>query len=136
MPINPEGTLAPYRDAIISAYDAFMTQGISPLLEAAPFQIQRKQEELSALSAELDAAMSGFIAYTDERGASVLQQVKQLATIIGVIALSLLVISVLAAVIIRWAMMHSVVRPLRDASAHFARIADGDLTGNLSLIHI
>ena len=131
VPINPEGTLAPYRDAIISAYDAFMTQGISPLLEAAPFQIQRRQEELSALSAELDAAMSGFIAYTDERGASVLQQVKQLATIIGVIALSLLVISVLAAVIIRWAMMRSVVRPLRDASAHFARIADGDLTGNI-----
>lgn len=131
VPINPEGTLAPHRDAIISAYDAFMTQGISPLLEAAPFQIQRRQEELSALSAELDAAMSGFIAYTDERGASVLQQVKQLATIIGVIALSLLVISVLAAVIIRWAMMRSVVRPLRDASAHFARIADGDLTGNI-----
>lgn len=131
VPINPEGTLAPHRDAIISAYDAFMTQGISPLLEAAPFQIQRRQEELGALSAELDAAMSGFIAYTEERGANVLQHVKQLATIIGVIAITLLVTSLVAAVVIRWAMMRSVVRPLRDASQHFARIADGNLTGHI-----
>jgi methyl-accepting chemotaxis protein len=131
VPIDPEGTLAPHREAIISAYDAFMTQGISPLLEAAPFQIQRRQEELGALSAELDAAMSGFIAYTEARGASVLQQVNQLASVIGVIALTLLGLSLLAAVAIRWAMMRSVVRPLRDASDHFARIADGDLTGHI-----
>ncbi|PKG54146.1 methyl-accepting chemotaxis protein [Halomonas sp. MES3-P3E] len=131
VPINPEGTLAPHRDAIISAYEAFVTEGISPLLEAAPFQIQRRQEELGALSAEFDAAMSGFIAYTEGRGASVLQQVNHLATVIGVIAITLLVISLLAAVVIRWAMMRSVVRPLRDASAYFARIADGDLTGHI-----
>lgn len=131
VPIDPDGTLAPHREAIISAYEAFVTQGILPLLEAAPFQIQRKQEELGVLSADLDAAMSGFIAYTEGRGASVLQQVNRLASVIGVIAITLLVISLMAAVIIRWAMMRNVVRPLRDASAHFARIADGDLTGHI-----
>ncbi|CEP35224.1 MULTISPECIES: methyl-accepting chemotaxis protein [Halomonadaceae] len=131
VPINPEGTLAPHRDAIVSAYNAFVTEGIAPLLEAAPFQIQRRQEELGALSAELDLAMGGFIAYTEERGASVLQQLNRLATIIGAIAITLLVISLVAVVVIRWAMMRSVVRPLRRASEHFGRIADGDLTGQI-----
>lgn len=131
VPVNPEDTLVPHREAIISSYNAFVTQGISPLLEAVPFQIQRKQEELGVLSAELDEAMSGFIAYTEGRAASVLHQVNHLATIISVIAITLLVTSLVAAVVIRWAMMRSVVRPLRDASEHFARIADGDLTGNI-----
>ena len=131
VPVDPEGTLAPHRDAIISAYEAFVTEGISPLLEAAPFQIQRQQEALGELSGKLDVAMGAFIAYTEGRGASVLQQVNHLATVIGVIAISLLVISLVAAVAIRWAMMRNVVRPLRDASAHFARIADGDLTGHI-----
>lgn len=129
--INPEGTLANHRDAIANAYNAFVTEGISPLLEAAPFQIQRRQEEQGALSAELDRVMSGFIAYTEERGASVLQRLNRMATTIGVIAITLLVISLVAVVVIRWAMMRSVVRPLRRASEHFARIADGDLTGQI-----
>lgn len=131
VPINTEGALAPHRDAIVSAYDAFVTEGISPLLEAAPFQIQRRQEEMGALSAELDVAMSEFIAYTEERGTNVLLQVNRLAAVIGVIAISLLMTSLLAAVVIRWAMMRSVVTPLRRASEHFARIADGDLTGHI-----
>ena len=131
VPINPEGTLAPHRDAIVSAYNAFVTEGISPLLEAAPFQIQRRQEEQGALSAELDLAMSSFIAYTEERGVSVLQRLNRMATTIGAIAITLLVISLVSVVVIRWAMMRSVVRPLRRASEHFARIADGDLTGQI-----
>ena len=131
VPFDPDGLLAPHREAVVRAYGAFITEGISPLLDAAPFQIQRRQEELGALSADLDAAMSGFIAFTEEQGASVLYQVNRLAAVIGIIAISLLVIALLAAVIIRWIMMRSVVRPLRDASEHFARIADGDLTNHI-----
>lgn len=129
--VSPESTLAPYREAIISAYDAYVIEGITPLLEAPPFQIQRSQDALASLSAELDAAMSGFVAYTEERGTSVLLQVNHLANIIGVIAITLLLISLVAAAVIRWAMMRSVVSPLREASEHFARIADGDLTGHI-----
>ncbi|MFB9869531.1 methyl-accepting chemotaxis protein [Vreelandella sulfidaeris] len=131
VPIDPDGTLAPHRDAIISAYTAFVTEGMVPLLDAAPFQIQRRQEALGALSTELDAAMSGFIAYTEERGANVLRQVNQLETVIGVIAIALLLVSIAAALVIRWAMMRIVVRPLREASEHFSRIADGDLTSHI-----
>lgn len=131
VPIDPDGTLAPHRDAIISAYTAFVTEGMVPLLDAAPFQIQRRQEALGALSTELDAAMSGFIAYTEERGANVLQQVNQLETVIGAIAIALLLVSIAAALVIRWAMMRIVVRPLREASEHFSRIADGDLTSHI-----
>lgn len=129
--VSPETILASHRNAIISAYDAYVTEGIVPLLEAAPFQIQRNQEQLAALSAELDAAMDDFIGYTEERGDSILRQVNHLAGIIGAIAMTLLLISLIAAALIRWAMMRSVVRPLRHASDHFERIAAGDLTGKI-----
>ncbi|MDQ7735497.1 methyl-accepting chemotaxis protein [Halomonas sp. SpR1] len=131
IPVDAGSTLALQREAIINAYDDFVTEGITPLLEAAPFQIQRKQEALGALSVEFDAAMSDFVAYTEERGASVLQEVNQLATLIGVTAISLLAMSLLAVVVIRWGMMRGVVRPLRRASEHFSQIADGDLTGRI-----
>ncbi|HDZ48372.1 hypothetical protein LCGC14_0035160 [marine sediment metagenome] len=129
--VSPGSTLAPHREAVINAYDNYVTEGITPLLEAPPFQIQRSQEALASLSAELDAAMSGFVGYTEERGTSVLLQVNHLANIIGAIAITLLLISLAAAAVIRWAMMRNVVLPLREASEHFARIADGDLTGNI-----
>lgn len=131
IPVDAGSALALQQEAIINAYDNFVTEGIKPLLDAAPFQIQRSQEALGALSVEFDAAMSDFVAYTEERGASVLQQVNQLATLIGVIAITLLAMSLLAVVAIRWAMMRSVVRPLRRASEHFSQIADGDLTGRI-----
>ncbi|TVP52365.1 MAG: HAMP domain-containing protein [Halomonas sp.] len=129
--VSPESALSSHRDDIISAYEAYVTEGIVPLLEAAPFQVQRSQEELASLSVALDAAMNDFVAYSEERGTGILQQVNHLANIIGVIAIVLLVIALIAVVAIRWAMMRSVVSPLRVASEHFARIADGDLTGNI-----
>lgn len=129
--VSPESALAPHREAVINAYDNYVTEGITPLLEAPPFQIQRSQEALASLSTGLDAAMSSFVAYTEERGTNVLLQVNHLANIIGAIAITLLLISLVAAAVIRWAMMRSVVSPLREASEHFARIADGDLTGNI-----
>ncbi|MBZ5486280.1 Tar ligand binding domain-containing protein [Halomonas aquamarina] len=128
----PEGgELARYREAVVQAYEAFITEGIVPLLEAPPFQIQRRQEALSESSAQLDGAMNNFIAYTETRGQRVIEQVDDLAQTIGVIALALLVISLVATVIIRMAMMRGVVHPLNQAIAHFSHIADGDLTGHI-----
>lgn len=126
--VPAENELGRYREAVVLSYEAFVTEGIVPLLEAAPFQVQRRQEALGESGVHLDQAMHDFIAYTEARGQRVIGQVESLAQIIGTIAVALLMISLAAAIIIRMAMMRSVVRPLNQAIAHFATIADGDLT--------
>ncbi|WP_249975851.1 methyl-accepting chemotaxis protein [Vreelandella olivaria] len=128
VPVTPESELAVHHDEIVDAYHAFVTEGLVPLLEAAPFQIQRRQEEIGALGMNLDRAMSDFVAYTEAHGQHVIHQVDNLTTLIGFIAQGVLVISLLAAIVIRFAMMRGVVNPLQEALGHFARIADGDLT--------
>jgi len=131
IPVTPESELAQRRDNVIAAYHAFVTDGIVPLLDAAPFQIQRQQEALGELGANLDTAMGEFVAYTEARGQQVMGQVERLATIGGAVAVGLLLFSLLAAVVIRMAMMRGVVTPLQQALGHFDRIANGDLTGRI-----
>lgn len=129
--VAPESELSRYRDAVAEAYQAFVVEGLEPLLNAPPFQIQRRQAELGEHSARLDTAMSDFVAYTESRGQQVMQQVERVATWVGAIAIGLLLFSLLAALVIRIAMVRGVVTPLRQALDHFARIADGDLTGRI-----
>ncbi len=131
LPIPEDTELARYREAVVLAYEAFVIEGIVPLLEAPPFQVQRRQDALGESSAQLDEAMGDFIAYTEARGQRVIEQVDQLAQTVGAIALALLVVSLVAAIIIRMAMMRGVVYPLNQAIAHFSHIADGDLTGRI-----
>ncbi|MBP5978982.1 MAG: Tar ligand binding domain-containing protein [Halomonas sp.] len=131
LPVPPESELATYRNAIISTYEMFVTEGMLPLLEEPPFQIQRRQEALGESGAQLDSAMNRFITYTEARGQDVIDQVDSLASVVGTMAIALLLISLLAAVVIRMAMMRGVVLPLNQAIAHFSNIADGDLTGHI-----
>ncbi|MBD3894989.1 Tar ligand binding domain-containing protein [Halomonas sp. ML-15] len=126
--IDADDSRAPYVEAIIAAYDAYVVEGLEPLMDAAPFQIQRSQDEMAELGAQLDAAMEEFAAYSERRGTSVIAQVGRLGDIVAMIAVTLLVVALLAAVAIRMAMMRVVVTPLREAIDHFERIADGDLT--------
>ncbi|WP_404463522.1 methyl-accepting chemotaxis protein [Vreelandella aquamarina] len=131
IPVTPESELAERRDSVVAAYHAFVTEGIVPLLDAAPFQIQRQQEALGELGANLDAAMGAFVDYTEARGQQVMHQVERLATIGGAVAIGLLLFSLLAVVVIRIAMMRGVVLPLQQAVGHFDHIANGDLTGRI-----
>ncbi|WP_018916597.1 methyl-accepting chemotaxis protein [Vreelandella zhanjiangensis] len=131
LPVPAGSELATYRDAIVSAYEVFVTEGMLPLLEAPPFQVQRRQEAVGESGAQLDEAMERFITYTEARGQRVIDQVDQLTQTIGAIAIALLIISLIAAVVIRIAMMKGVVNPLNQAMAHFSHIADGDLTGHI-----
>ena len=131
IPVTPGSELAQRRDSVVEAYHAFVTDGIVPLLDAAPFQIQRQQEALGELGADLDVAMGEFVAYTEARGQQVMSQVERLATIGGAVAIGLLLFSLLAAIAIRIAMMRGVVNPLQQALGHFDRIANGDLTGRI-----
>lgn len=131
IPVTPESELAERRDSVVAAYHAFVTEGIVPLLDAAPFQIQRQQEALGELGANLDAAMGAFVDYTEARGQQVMHQVERLASIGGAVAIGLLLFSLLAVVVIRMAMMRGVVLPLQQAVGHFDHIANGDLTGRI-----
>ncbi|MCB8888705.1 methyl-accepting chemotaxis protein [Vreelandella malpeensis] len=127
-PVSDQDELAGHRDAIVAAFEAYIVEGMVPLLDAAPFQIQRSQESLSALGAALDEAMSGFITYSQARSARLLDDASTLTERLGIVALALLIVSLLAAAALRLGMMRSVVKPLERALEHFAAIADGDLT--------
>ncbi|MCE8012495.1 methyl-accepting chemotaxis protein [Billgrantia desiderata] len=129
--IAPDDTRAPYVAAIAEAYDAYVNEGLVPMLDAAPFLVQRRQDQLAELGAGLDEAMEAFIAYSEQRGAVAIAQVKTLSNRIGATALGLLIVALAAAFFIRLAMMRAVVTPLREAIAHFERIADGDLTARI-----
>ncbi|TFH87206.1 HAMP domain-containing protein [Billgrantia azerbaijanica] len=131
IPVASSDPRAPYVAAIIEAYDAFVGEGLVPLLDETPFQVMRNQERLSALSADLDVAMEDFIAYADQRGEAVIGEVASLSRTVGIIDVVLLVAALAAALVLRLAMMRVVVTPLKQAIAHFERIADGDLTARI-----
>ncbi|NYS59623.1 methyl-accepting chemotaxis protein [Vreelandella salicampi] len=120
-----------YVEDMVVAYDAFVTEGIIPLLDAAPFQVQFRQEELSELGAAFDDAMLAFTGYANQRSDTMLDNVSSLNNIVGMIAIILLVIAVLATLIMRMVIVRGLVTPLREAVSHFERIANGDLTANI-----
>lgn len=120
-----------YVDDMVVAYDAFVTEGIMPLLEAAPFQVQRSQEELSELGIAFDDAMQAFTNYANQRSDAMLVDVSSLNQVVSIIAIVLLVIAVLATLIMRMVIMRGLVTPLREAVTHFERIASGDLTASI-----
>ncbi|GGX80641.1 methyl-accepting chemotaxis protein [Litchfieldella qijiaojingensis] len=129
--IEPTDTRAPFIEAITEAYAAYVTEGLVPLLDAVPFQVQRNQEHLAGLGAELDKAMEAFIAYSEQRGDAAIAEVESLDRRVAMITTGLLVVALIAAFLIRLGMMRVVVAPLREAITHFERIADGDLTAHI-----
>ncbi|QJQ94670.1 MULTISPECIES: methyl-accepting chemotaxis protein [Halomonadaceae] len=129
--IEPDDPRAPYIAAITEAYQAFATEGLVPLLDAAPFQVQRSQDRLAELGAQLDQAMIAFITYSEQRGDAAIAQVDSLGRSVAAIATGLLIAALIAALLIRLVMIRVVVTPLRSAVAHFERIAEGDLTARI-----
>ncbi|MGM0544064.1 MAG: methyl-accepting chemotaxis protein [Pseudomonadota bacterium] len=122
---------AEYVNAMVEAYDAFVTEGIVPLLDAAPFQIQRNQASLSELGNDFDAAMEAFTGYANQRSDAMLADVASLNRTVAIIAIALLVMAVLATLIMRTVIVRVLVKPLREAIHHFERIASGDLTAEI-----
>ncbi|MCE8015546.1 HAMP domain-containing protein [Halomonas sp. MCCC 1A17488] len=129
--LDPADTRTPHVVAITEAYDALVNEGLVPLLDAAPFQVQRSQEQLAELGAQLDRAMDTFIHYIEERAVHDIEAVEALDRNVTIIATTLLVAGLVAAFLIRLALMRVVVTPLREAIVHFQRIADGDLTARI-----
>ncbi|MFW3615455.1 methyl-accepting chemotaxis protein [Billgrantia antri] len=131
VPIDSQDSRWPHVQAITEAYEALVSEGLVPLLDAAPFQIQRSQDTLAELGATLDEAMEVFIHYIEQRAADDIGAIEVLDRNVTIIATTLLVVAVVAAFLIRIALMRVVVTPLREAIAHFQRIADGDLTARI-----
>ncbi|PMR68514.1 methyl-accepting chemotaxis protein [Halomonas heilongjiangensis] len=129
--IDPTDARASYVEAIGEAYEAFVTEGLEPLLDAMPFQVQRSQDRLAELGAGLDDAMEAFITYSEHRGDAAIERVTALERSVAAIAVTLVVVALAAAFAIRLAMIRVVVSPLRQAIGHFERIADGDLTARI-----
>ncbi|WP_163560375.1 methyl-accepting chemotaxis protein [Halomonas sp. NO4] len=131
VPVAPDDPRAPYVTAISDAYEDYVSNGLEPLMDETPFQVMRNQENLAMLGAALDVAMEEFIAYAEQRGDAVIAEVSSVGRLVVIIAASLLVVALIAALVLRLGMMRIVVTPLRQAIGHFERIADGDLTANI-----
>ncbi|QOR38537.1 HAMP domain-containing protein [Billgrantia diversa] len=131
LPLDPADTRTPYVVAITEAYEALVNEGLVPLLDAAPFQVQRSQDQLAGLGAQLDQAMDAFIHYIEERAHNDIEAIETLDRRVAITATALLVAALVAAFLIRVALMRVVVTPLREAIDHFERIADGDLTARI-----
>ncbi|WP_163576463.1 methyl-accepting chemotaxis protein [Halomonas faecis] len=126
--VAPDDPRAPYVAAIDEAFEAYVNDGLEPLLDETPFRIMRSQEELAELGIALDTAMREFIDDSESHGRTVIDEVTGVSRIIGIIDVTLLVAALLAVLVIRYGMMRVVVTPLRRAVDHFERIAGGDLT--------
>ncbi|NIC06605.1 methyl-accepting chemotaxis protein [Billgrantia bachuensis] len=131
VPLDPADTRTPHVVAITEAYEALVNEGLVPLLDAAPFQVQRSQEQLAELGTQLEQAMDAFIHYIDERAINDIEAIETLDRRVAITATTLLVAALVAAFLIRVALMRVVVTPLREAIDHFERIADGDLTARI-----
>ncbi|WP_111412252.1 methyl-accepting chemotaxis protein [Billgrantia lactosivorans] len=131
VPLDPADPRAPHVAAITEAYEAFVIEGLVPLLDAAPFQVQRSQEQLTEQGAALDEAMDNFIHYIEERSIHAIEQVEAVDRNVTIVGATLLVVALVGTLLIRMALMRVVVTPLQEAIAHFERIADGDLTARI-----
>lgn len=131
IPLPADDTRQPLVEAIGEAYLAYVTNGIVPMLDAMPFQIQRQQEALAELGGELDAAMEDLLHYTNARSVAEIARIQQLSSWINGGGIALLLIALVAAFIIRALMIRGVVAPIREAITHFERIAEGDLTASI-----
>ncbi|MGQ4877258.1 methyl-accepting chemotaxis protein [Billgrantia sp. LNSP4103-1] len=131
VPLDSADTRTPHVLAITEAYEALVNEGLVPLLDAAPFQVQRSQEQLAELGAELDQVMEAFIDYIEQRAMDDIEMVETLDRRVAIIAVTLLIVALVAAFLIRLALLRVVVNPLREAIDHFERIADGDLTARI-----
>ncbi|GAB2783745.1 methyl-accepting chemotaxis protein [Halomonas shantousis] len=132
VPSRQDSQHGTYIDAVTSAYGALVSDTLVPLLEEAdPDDIQRQKASLDTLFMSFDDAVRSFIHFVEERGETLVAEDSESSLLVEIIAVTLLVLALMAALIVRAGMMRAVVRPLKEIMEHFDRIAQGDLTARI-----
>ncbi|MDW5377977.1 methyl-accepting chemotaxis protein [Halomonas sp. HP20-15] len=122
----------PYVDAVKATWAALVDETLRPLVQDPQrFEIRFQLLELSERSAAFDQAVREFIHYAEARGRTLIAENDRTSSIVKSAAIALLILALLAAYLVRVAMIRMVVKPLQETVDHFDRIAKGDLTARI-----
>jgi methyl-accepting chemotaxis protein-2 (aspartate sensor receptor) len=129
---DPDSALS---DTVMAAYGRLIQQGIIPLAEALEAgdnnQFNTAREVVSDLNQQLIEAVSAYNDHRAEQNGLMVAEYESDMQLIGYIDIAILVLAALIILFVRIAMVGSIVNPLNEAVAHFERIAQNDLTGNV-----
>lgn len=132
VPTGQDSRRDPYVDAVNAAYTELVPQTLQPLLtNSDPDEIRREEQRLDDKFAAFDEASRAFVRYVEDRGDELIANDAQSTLIVEIVAIALLILALVAALLVRIAMIRTVVNPLQEAVDHFDRIAKGDLTAEI-----
>lgn len=129
----PEGSrrLA-YIMAIEEAYRQTLNTAFLDALKSVDMEaIFDQQQKFAEGYSTFDTAMKEFIGYADQWENELIARDNASSRFIKVINITLVVLALITAVIVRIGMMRIVVRPLQEAIEQFDRIAKGDLRSRI-----
>ncbi len=123
----PEGdSRATYVAAIASAYDTVMNSMLIPYLSSMnPQEFKQQQAQIVEASSKFDAAVLDFIRFVEARGTELIAADARSSRDAEVASIVLLILSLLATLLVRRAMMQTVVTPLQGGSHAFPASCQG-----------
>lgn len=125
-------------DQMLAAHAAFADQTLAPMLSAIQgwngIEVNRLVDKvLPASGAAYVKQADGYQRYAREQGQAAVADASRTLERVSVVAATVLAVVLLLAALIRLAFRRGILRPLNEAGAHFDRIADGDLTGDIAM---
>ncbi len=129
---------APLFDQALAAYAAFADQTLAPMFKAIKgwngIEVNRLVDKVLPVSGSAYVKQAdAYQAYARQQGQAAVADASQTMQRVTVVAAAVLGFVLVLAVLIRLAFRRRILRPLNEAGAHFDRIADGDLTGNIAV---
>ena len=129
---------APLFDQTLAANAAFADQTLAPMFKGIKgwngIEVNRLVDKvLPVTGAAYVKQADAYQAYAREQGQAAVADASQTMQRVTVVAAAVLAFVLVLAVLIRLAFRRRILRPLNEAGAHFDRIADGDLTGNIAV---
>ncbi len=129
---------APLFDQTLAAYAAFADQTLAPMFKAIKgwngIEVNRLVDKVLPVSgAAYVKQAEAYQAYARQQGQAAVAGASQTMQRVTLVAAAVLGFVLVLAVLIRLAVRRRILRPLNEAGAHFDRIADGDLTGNIAV---
>ncbi|WYX08498.1 methyl-accepting chemotaxis protein [Achromobacter xylosoxidans] len=129
---------APLFDQTLAAYAAFADQTLAPMFKAIKgwngIEVNRLVDKVLPVSGSAYVKQAeAYQAYARQQGQAAVAGASQTMQRVTLVAAAVLGFVLVLAVLIRLAVRRRILRPLNEAGAHFDRIADGDLTGNIAV---
>lgn len=133
-PRDINGELA---DAVITDFHAVMQQGLVPLAAAVTsgndVQLAGARQAISPLNQEFISSSMAFNDFLEDYGDQLVANYERDMQMFGYIDIAVIIVALLTIVLVRMAMVRSIVKPLDEAVVHFERIAENDLSARVDL---